>query len=116
MSSRQRLLDRVDVAPARILDPARAADVAVLRERHVRRPSAASIAASSASDSLKPSGPNSLMPLSCVGIVAGGDHHAEVGAHLAGEHARPPGSAAARSGSRPCPTLVNPATSAVSIM
>ena len=44
-----------------------------------------SISASASSGSLKPSPPKTLMPLSAIGIVAGADHDAGVGAHADGE-------------------------------
>jgi hypothetical protein len=81
---RQRLLDRVDVATARVLDPSRAADVAILRERDVAFHQPLDRFLVSVAE-LEAIGAEQLDAVVVVRVVAGRDHHPEVGAHLAGE-------------------------------
>ena len=82
--ARHRLLHRVDVAPAGIVDPARAADPVGADEegllRHQRLDRHFRLVRQ-----LVAIGAEQLDAVILERIVAGGDHHAEVGAHLAGE-------------------------------
>jgi hypothetical protein len=75
------LLDGVDVAPARVLDPPRAPDIAVERERDlaVHRPLDRLLVGVR---ELEAVGAEQLDPVVVVRVVAGGDHHPEVGAHF----------------------------------
>ena len=81
---RYRLLDRVDVAPARILDPARAADMGGIGQllfAHDRRLDRAFIRIGQ----LEAVRPEQLDAVILIRIVAGGDHHAHIGAHFPGD-------------------------------
>ena len=72
----------VDVAPARRPRPARPAR----RRARALEPIAASMSASAASGSLRPSAPRNLMPLSCVRVVRRRDDAAQLGPEPADEH------------------------------
>ena len=76
--------------------------------------SPSSIASSMASGSLCPPAAKSLMPLSGIGVVRGGDHHAEVGAERRRRGTRRPGWAARRPAPRRRRPTASPATTAAS--
>ena len=79
-----RLLHRVDIAAARILDPAGAADPGGLDQQRFLFEQAFDRCLGVVGQ-LEPVGTEQLDAIVLERVVAGGDHHAQIGAHLAGQ-------------------------------